>query len=113
MTADKEHVECLALKQAREIGYLIHNRRQSHAHGKHRHCAENTLVTQLNVTRIKQIRADAYHRAVADHGLNIDAYSTDEHVPGVDHNAHTREKRVGSKIGAKGVVYSSLLDNTR
>ena len=110
--AEVEHIEEVLLQQTAAVGPLIKAHSDSHHRGKNGDGLENGLILRLDVTRAQEINTDGDHRAVADHGLDIDADGFDKHVAGIHHHAQAGKHRIGGEVGTQGVVNLSLAEQT-
>ena len=111
--ADEEHIEGLVADDPAVEHDLVEQRGNTDGRGKHGNGAQDGLVLRLDVARAVQVNGDGQHRAVADHGLDVDADLTDEDVARIEHDAQPRKQSVGGKIGHQAMMHLALFEDAR
>lgn len=110
--ADEEHIEGFIPKDAAVKHHFVKKHGDANGRGKHGNGAQNGLMLRFHIARAVQVDADGQHGAVTDHGLDVDADLPDEHVDGIQHDAHPRKNCVGGKKGHQAPVHLSFAENT-
>ena len=103
----------MLLQNSRYGGKLVERDGAKDRNGEDRHRAENGLVMRLDVARVPEIHANRDHRAVADHGLDIDADRGNKDRVGIDHHADARKECVGCQKGHQRAVYPAPTEDCR
>ena len=104
MAAYVEEIEVVLFK-VHLSGNLIENYSDSEAGCEDGNCTKKCFEFCLNVVCIVKENTDCKHRAVANHGLDVDADCINENVTGIEHNCRACEYRIGRKEGAEHLMY--------
>ena len=111
MGADEEHIEGLATDDPAVEHDLVEQCCNADDRGKHGNGAKNGFMFGLDVARAVQVDGNGQHRAVADHGLDVDTDRADEYVARIKHDAQPGKQGVGGKIGHQAVMYLSFFED--